>query len=134
MILSARAESIILSAPPAESMILSALPEWQWATLAAQRAAGRKAIALGNGISLKNQEALFHVHGIEHLFSITLSAGSAESMILSVHAESIILSAQPAESMILSQRCPHASVPWNSAHERALMLRASYSQRAALRV
>jgi hypothetical protein len=36
MILSAHTESIILSVPPAESMILSALPERQWATPAAQ--------------------------------------------------------------------------------------------------
>jgi hypothetical protein len=36
MILSARAESIILSAPPAESMILSAPPKWQWKTPVAQ--------------------------------------------------------------------------------------------------
>jgi hypothetical protein len=49
MILSARAESIILSALPTESMILSALPKQQWTTPAAQWAAGRKAIALGNG-------------------------------------------------------------------------------------
>ncbi len=32
------------------------------------------------------------------------------------------------------QRCPRTSVPCKSAAERALKLRASYSQRAALRV
>ncbi len=52
MILSARAESIILSAPPAESMILSAPPEWRWATPVAQWAAGREAIALGDGTAV----------------------------------------------------------------------------------
>ena len=52
MILSARAESIILSAPPAESMILSAPPERRWKTPAAQWAAGREAIALGDGTTV----------------------------------------------------------------------------------
>ncbi len=52
MILSACAESIILSAPPAESMIFSALPERQWATPAMQWAAGREAIVLGNGTAV----------------------------------------------------------------------------------
>jgi hypothetical protein len=46
-----------------------------------------------------------------HAESIILSAGGAESMMLSVRAESIILSAPPAESMILSQHCPRTSVP-----------------------
>jgi hypothetical protein len=52
MILSAHAESIILSAPPAESMILSAPPERRWATLAAQWAAGFEAIRLGDGMAV----------------------------------------------------------------------------------
>ncbi len=52
MILSVRAESIILSAPPAESMILSAPPERRWKTPAVQWAAGRKAIALGDGTAV----------------------------------------------------------------------------------
>ncbi len=46
-----------------------------------------------------------------HAEIIILSAGGAESMILSACAESMILSALPAESMILSQCCPHMSVP-----------------------
>ncbi len=54
-------------------------------------------------------------------------------MKLSVRAESIILSAPLAESMILSQCRPRASMPCETAHERALMLKASYSQQAALR-
>ncbi len=52
MILSAHAESIILSAPPAESMILSVLPEWQLATPATQWVAGCEAIALGDGTAV----------------------------------------------------------------------------------
>jgi hypothetical protein len=52
MILSAHAESIILLALPAESMILSALPKRQWATPTAQWAAGRKAIALCDGTAV----------------------------------------------------------------------------------
>ena len=52
MILSAHAESIILLAPPTESMILSALPERRWAMPVAQWAAGRKAIALGDGTAV----------------------------------------------------------------------------------
>jgi hypothetical protein len=48
MIVSARAESIILSAPPAESVILSAPPERRWTMPVAQWAAGREAIALGD--------------------------------------------------------------------------------------
>ena len=52
MILSARAESIILLAPPAESMILSAPPVRRWKTPAVQWAAGREAIALGNGTAV----------------------------------------------------------------------------------
>ncbi len=48
MILSARAESIILSAPLAESMILSAPPKRRWAMPVVQWVAGRKAIALGD--------------------------------------------------------------------------------------
>jgi hypothetical protein len=44
MILSARAESIILLVPPVESMILSATPERQWAMPVTQLAVGRKAI------------------------------------------------------------------------------------------
>ncbi len=46
-----------------------------------------------------------------HAESIILSAGGAESMILSVRDESIILSEPPTESMILSQRRLRASVP-----------------------
>jgi hypothetical protein len=46
-----------------------------------------------------------------HAESIILSAGGAESMLLSSCAESIILSVLPTESMILSQCHPHASVP-----------------------
>jgi hypothetical protein len=52
MILSVRPESIILLAPPTESMILSALPERQWAMPAVQWAVGHKAIALGNGLAV----------------------------------------------------------------------------------
>ncbi len=52
MILSARAESIILSAPLDEIMILSAPPEWRFKTPAAQWAAGREAIALGDGTAV----------------------------------------------------------------------------------
>jgi hypothetical protein len=52
MILSARAESIILSAPPAESMILSAPPERRWATPAVQWAAGHEVTALGDGAAV----------------------------------------------------------------------------------
>jgi hypothetical protein len=69
-----------------------------------------------------------------HAESIILSAGGAESMILSARAESIILSVLPAESMILSQCCRHMSVPWESARKCALTVRASYSQQAVLRV
>ncbi len=50
-------------------------------------------------------------HACPHTESILLSAGGAESMILSARAESIILLLLPAESMIFSQRRPHASVP-----------------------
>jgi hypothetical protein len=46
-----------------------------------------------------------------HAERIILSAGGAESMILSARAESIILSVLPAESMILSQRHLGARVP-----------------------
>ncbi len=66
----------------------------------------------------------------EHL----LSAVGTEILMLSVRAESIILSAQLAKSMILSPCCRRTSVPWESACECAFMLKASYSQRAALRV
>ncbi len=53
MILSVRAgENILLLALPAESMILSALPEQRWATPVAQWAAGRKAIALEDGMAV----------------------------------------------------------------------------------
>ncbi len=80
-----RAESIILSAPPAESMMLSDQGHAPALTLRALLSAG----------------------GAE---SIILSVGSAESMMLSASAESIILSAGgtesmtflPAESMMLS--------------------------------
>jgi hypothetical protein len=41
MILSVCAESIKLSALPAESMILSVLPKWQWAMTGVQWAAER---------------------------------------------------------------------------------------------
>ncbi len=51
MILSARAESIILLAPPPESMIVSTPPKWQWAMPAAQ-AAGCEAIALGDKMAV----------------------------------------------------------------------------------
>ncbi len=60
MIFSAHAESIILSAPPAESMILSAPPERRWATPAAQWAAGREAIALGDGTEVARSMAQCH--------------------------------------------------------------------------
>ncbi len=46
-----------------------------------------------------------------HAESIILSAGGAESMILSARVESIVLSLPLAESMILSQRRLRASVP-----------------------
>ncbi len=49
-----------------------------------------------------------------HAESIILSAGGAESMILSARAEGIILSAPTAESMICSERHPHASVSCES--------------------
>jgi hypothetical protein len=52
MILSAPAESIILSAPPFESMILSTPPEGQWGMPRAQWAAGCKAIALDDGTAV----------------------------------------------------------------------------------
>ncbi len=52
MILSVRAEGIILSALPAESIILSAPPKWRWATPAAHWAVGREAIALVDGTAL----------------------------------------------------------------------------------
>ena len=58
MILSVHAESIILS--PAESMILSAPPKRQWAMPAAQWAAGREAIALGNGMAVARWMAQCH--------------------------------------------------------------------------
>ncbi len=76
MMLSERAESIILSAPPAESMMLSAQGHAHALTLRALLCAG----------------------GTE---SIIFSAGSAESMMLSASTESIILSAGGAESMML---------------------------------
>ncbi len=60
MILSARAESIILSAPPAESMILSAPPEWRWAMPATQWVAGHEAIALGDGTAVARWTAQCH--------------------------------------------------------------------------
>ncbi len=60
MILSARAESIILSAPPAESMILLAPPEWGWKMPATQWAAGREAIALGDGTAVARWTAQCH--------------------------------------------------------------------------
>jgi hypothetical protein len=60
MILSARADSIILLAPPAEGMILSAPPEWQWETPAAQRVARREAIALGDGTAVAQWMAQCH--------------------------------------------------------------------------
>ncbi len=63
MILSARAESIILSVPPAESMILSAPPERRWKTPAAQWAGGREAIALGDG-----HDGLRNVIGTKYFF------------------------------------------------------------------
>ncbi len=70
------AESIIPSAPPAESMMLSARGH---ARALALRALSR----VGSAVS------------------IILSAGGTESMMLSASAESIILSAGGAESMIL---------------------------------
>jgi hypothetical protein len=60
MILLACAESIILSTPPAESMILSALPKRQWKRPAAQWAAGCEAIALGNGTKVARLTAQCH--------------------------------------------------------------------------
>jgi hypothetical protein len=47
MKLSVRDESIILSAPPADSIILSVPPRGQWATPAAQWAAGQKSNRVG---------------------------------------------------------------------------------------
>ena len=58
--LSVCAESIILSAPPAESMILSAPPERRWAMPAAQWAAGREAITLGDGTEVARWTAQCH--------------------------------------------------------------------------
>ncbi len=60
MILSAHAESIILLALPAESMILSAPPKRQWAMPVAQWAAGREAIALGDGTAVARWTAQYH--------------------------------------------------------------------------
>ncbi len=60
MILSARAESIILLAPPAESVIVSAPPKRRWKTPAAQWAAGREAIALGDGTAVARWTAQCH--------------------------------------------------------------------------
>jgi hypothetical protein len=74
--LSEHAECIILSALPAESIMLSALGHAHALTL----------------------RALSRACGTE---SIILSAGGAESMMLSACAESIILSASSAESMML---------------------------------
>jgi hypothetical protein len=75
----------------------------------------------------------FSGQACNHAGSIILSAGSAESIILSARAKSIILPAPPAESMMLSQCRPHMSISWQSVRECALTLRASYSQQAALR-
>jgi hypothetical protein len=69
MILSARAESIILSAPPAESMILSAPPERRWKTPAAQWAAGREAIALGDGTAVARWTAQCHRDEVFFLYA-----------------------------------------------------------------
>jgi hypothetical protein len=63
MILSAHAESIILSALPAESIILSAPPEQQWETPAAQWVAGSEAMALGDGTAAAQWTAQCHRRG-----------------------------------------------------------------------
>ncbi len=60
MILSAHAESIILLVPPAKSMIVSALPERRWKMPAAQWAAEREAIALGDGTAVARWTAQCH--------------------------------------------------------------------------
>jgi hypothetical protein len=57
---SPHAEIIILSAGGAESMILSAPPKRRWATPAVQWAAGREAIALGNGTAVARWMAQCH--------------------------------------------------------------------------
>jgi hypothetical protein len=63
MILSAYAESIMLLAPLAESMILSVPPKGQWETPVAQWAAVRKAIALGNGTAVAQWTTQCHWSG-----------------------------------------------------------------------
>ncbi len=78
MILSTCAKGIILSAPPAETMILSAPPTCEHALRVSARACPQAE-------------------------SIILSAGGTESMVLLVRAESIALSAGGAESVILER-------------------------------
>jgi hypothetical protein len=90
MILSERAESIILSAPPAESMILSAI---------LSRCAGSiiLSVLLTESVMLSAPPTRERVpRGSAQACraeSIKLSAGGAESKILSSRTESIILSA-----------------------------------------
>jgi hypothetical protein len=123
MILSERAENIILSPPPAESMILSAIlsrhaesiilsaPLAESVMLSVPPA--HKRVPRGSARACQADSIILSAGGAESKIlssraeSIILSVGSAESMILSTSAESIILSAPPAASMMLSAPQKH---------------------------
>ncbi len=106
MILSTHAKSIILSAPPAEGMILSASPACKPALrVSAQACPQADSIILSAGGAASMVLSA-------RAESIVLSAGEAESVILSTRADIIILSAPLAESMMLSapQKHCHRSI------------------------
>ena len=84
----------MLSALPAESVILSAPPACERVLRGSARACQAESTILSAG----GAESKILSSRAE---SIILSAGSTESMILSMRSESIILSTLPTESVIL---------------------------------